>query len=101
VGAIGPGGPYVLNRTNIRKQNTVLLVTAMFGRKMKLDYLKTLGSFRYAPTGKKEKLSARGKEKILVGYDVDVEGYFLWDKTVNIVGTYCDVVFQEKSSKTD
>jgi hypothetical protein len=61
LGKLALAAAYVLNQTNIHKQDQVPPVAAMVGRKINLDFLRTLGSFCYTLTGRKDKLRAREK----------------------------------------
>lgn len=89
---------YILNRVPCSQTTGSTPYEIWTGRKLDLWHVRIFGpeAFAHVPKQLRDKLDAKAKKMLLVGYKGDSAGYRLYDSETKRVSEVRDVIFNEK-----
>ena len=91
---------HIYNRQPLRRHSWKPPITVWNGTKPDVSYFRVFGCKAYVHTHKEariNKLQAKAKVMIFVGYELGTKGYRFWDPTTRSIVVARDVVFDENS----
>ncbi|OSY81160.1 hypothetical protein BLW95_03260 [Lacticaseibacillus paracasei] len=88
---------YVINRLYFYRIFKKILYEFLTGKKFNILYFRVFGSkcFIFVKRGRKFKFVFKTVEGFLLGYDLNIRVYRVFNKFTGLVEVFCDIVFDE------